>query len=211
MFGLKAKKQLEDEEAMIRFQNGDAGAFDILLHRHSTGVLRFIMNMTAVSKSNAEDLLQEIFIKVIEKRKQYNPNKKFTTWLYTITKNRCIDYLKAERHRRHSSLDAPLSNSDCDGPVKLEIVRANEKDQEERVIDREIRALLKSGLANLREEFREVFLLREIEGLSFKEISEITEAPDSTVKSRLRYAYEGLREVFAAAGFFEEKERAEEG
>lgn len=195
---------LTDEEAMAKFQNGDAGAFDLLLLRHSAGILRFIMNMMTVSKSNAEDLLQEIFIKVIENRKKYDANRKFTAWLYTLARNRCIDYLKAEKHRRYSSLDAPLNSEASDSPVKLEIVGSKEKNQEEKVMDKEIRAILNSGVENLREEFREVFLLREIESLSLKEIADITNVPIGTVKSRLRYAYLNLREIFIQAGYFEE-------
>jgi RNA polymerase sigma-70 factor (ECF subfamily) len=205
---LVEKKELADEEAMMRFQNGDAGAFDFLLHRHSAAILRFIMNMMTVNKSNAEDLLQEIFMKVIENRKRYDSNRKFTTWLYTVARNRCIDYLKVEKHRRYSSLDAPLNSEASDGRVKLEIVRSYEKNQEEKMMNKEIRAILRSGVDNLRQEFREVFLLREIEGLSLREIADITNVPIGTVKSRLRYAYLNLRENFIQAGYFEEKQIA---
>ena len=81
MFGLGAKQDPTDEEAMTRFQSGDTGAFDLLLHRHSAGVLRFILKMIRVTTSEAEDLLQEVFMKVIEHRKKYDSNQKFTTWL----------------------------------------------------------------------------------------------------------------------------------
>ncbi len=209
MTDLVERKELTDEEAMARFQNGDAGAFDFLLHQHSASVLRFIMNMTTVNKSNAEDLLQEIFMKVIENRKQYDSNRKFTTWLYTVARNRCIDYLKAEKHRRCSSLDAPLNSEASDSPVKLEIVRSDEKNQEEQMMHKEIRAILRSGVENLRQEFREVFLLREIESLSLREIADITNVPIGTVKSRLRYAYLNLRENFIQAGYFEEGQIAQ--
>lgn len=208
MTDLAEKKEPTDEEAMARFQNGDVGAFDFLLHQHSAAILRFIMNMMTVNKSNAEDLLQEIFMKVIENRKKYDSNRKFTTWLYTMARNRCIDYLKAEKHRRYSSLDAPLNGEASDGPVKLEIVRSKEKNQEEKMMNKEIRAILNSGVENLREEFREVFLLREIESLSLKEIADITNVPIGTVKSRLRYAYLNLREIFIQAGYFEERQIA---
>jgi RNA polymerase sigma-70 factor, ECF subfamily len=201
---LVEKKELTDEEAMVRFQNGDAGAFDFLIHRHSAAILRFIMNMMTVNKSNAEDLLQEIFMKVIENRKRYDSNRKFTTWLYTVARNRCIDYLKVEKHRRYSSLDAPLKSEASDGQVKLEIVRSYEKNQEEKMMNKEIRAILRTGVENLRQEFREVFLLRECESLSLKEIADITNVPIGTVKSRLRYAYSNLRENFIQAGYFEE-------
>jgi RNA polymerase sigma-70 factor (ECF subfamily) len=103
VFGLGTKQNSTDEEAMVRFQNGDTKAFDLLLHRHSTGVLRFIVKMVKVTNSEAEDLLQEVFLKVIEHRKKYDSNQKFTTWLYTLARNHCIDYLRVEKHRRHIS------------------------------------------------------------------------------------------------------------
>ena len=216
MFGLEAKKELTDEEAMVRFQNGDAGAFDLLLERHNRGVLRFIIKMIGSrgmlqrAPTQVEDLSQEVFLKVIENREKYNSSQKFTTWLYTLTRNRCIDYLRTENHRHHDSLDASLSRDESDSAVILEIIKSSDKNQEERIIDNEIQTLLNSGVEDLRQEFREVFLLREIEGLSLKEIADITDTNLSTVKSRLRYAYQNLREVFIRAGFFEERQKAKE-
>jgi len=216
VFGLVAKKELADEEAMVRFQNGDARAFDLLLHRHSTGVLRFIIKMIGSSgrlqraPTQAEDLLQEVFIKVIENKEKYDSSQKFTAWLYTLTRNCCIDHLRTENHRHHDSLDASLSRDEINGAVVLDIIKSGERNQEEAIIDKEIQRLLDSGIEELREEFREVFLLREIEGLSLKEIADITDTNLSTVKSRLRYAYQNLREVFIRAGYFEERQKAKE-
>lgn len=212
MFEIGTKKEQTDEESMIKFQDGDAGAFDVLLHRHSAGVLRFIMKILRVSNSQAEDLLQEVFLKVIEHRKKYDSKQKFTTWLYALARNRCIDYLRVEKYRRHTSLDASLSTEEGDGYAVIDIVKSNERNQEDRAMDKEIRKMLDKGVRDLKGEYREVFLLREVEGLSLKEVADIVEAPLSTVKSRLRYAYQNLREVFIKAGHFEEgqKQRAKE-
>lgn len=205
MLRLKSEEEPTDEEAMVRFKQGDAGAFDLILHRHSAGVLRFIMKMIRVQNAQAEDLLQEVFLKVIEARKKYNSNRKFTTWLYTIARNHCIDHLRIEEHRRHVSLDTPLADEENDSPVILDIVRSVERNQEEKAIDKETQALLNMAVWGLREEYKEVFLLREIEGLSLQEIAEIAGVPLSTVKSRLRYAYRDIREVFIKAGYFQEQ------
>jgi RNA polymerase sigma-70 factor, ECF subfamily len=206
--GIETKSGISDEEAMRKFQKGDEGSFDTLLSRHGAGVLRFIIKMTGVQKTQAEDLLQEIFLKVIERRKRYDPAHKFTTWLYSIARNHCIDYLRTESYRRHSSLDAPLSGDGEGGAVVLEIVRSEERDQEDKAFDLEVRALIESGVMGLKEEFREVFLLREVEGLSLEEIAAVTESPLGTVKSRLRYAYKGLRRAFAESGYFEDRKKA---
>jgi RNA polymerase sigma-70 factor, ECF subfamily len=209
--GQTINTEIGDEKAMRKFQNGDAQSFDVLLKRHSGGVLRFIMKMTGGNKLHAEDLLQEIFLKVIERKDRYDPDQKFTTWLYSIARNHCIDYLRTESYRRHRSLDAPLNNESEGGAVVLEIVKSSQRTQDEEAYDKELRELIDIGVKGLKEEFREVFLLREVEGLSFQEIAEITESPLGTVKSRLRYAFQYLRRVFSESGYFEQKLKAKEG
>ena len=208
MLGINTKNGQTDEEAMRKFQKGDDGSFDLLLDRHGPGVLRFIIRMTGLERPQAEDLLQEIFMKVIERRKKYDPGQKFSTWLYSITRNHCIDFLRTESYRRHSSLDAPLSMEEEGGSVVIDFIRSYDKDQEERTFDLEVKELIDIGVRGLKEEFREVFLLREVEGLSLEEIAEVTESPLGTVKSRLRYAYKGLRKIFTETGYFEERQKA---
>ncbi|MGB2692964.1 MAG: sigma-70 family RNA polymerase sigma factor [Thermodesulfobacteriota bacterium] len=208
MLDLFVKKEISDEEVMKKFQNGNSGSFDILLKRHSGGVLRFIMKMTGGNKTHGEDLLQEIFLKVIEKRNRYDSEQKFTTWLYSIARNHCIDYLRSESYRRHGSLDAPLSESDKSGTVVLEIVKSSDRGQEDKLYDKEVGELINKGINSLKQEFKEVFILKEVEGLSLKEIADITESPLGTVKSRLRYAYQNLRQVFRESGYFEEGQKA---
>lgn len=197
------KKEMSDEEVMKKFQNGNPGSFDILLGRHSGGILRFIMKMTGGNKTHGEDLLQEIFLKVIERRQRYDSEQKFTTWLYSIARNHCIDYLRSESYRRHSSLDAPLSNDEDAGAAVLDIVVDSDRDQEDNIYDREVGELIDRGVNSLKQEFREVFVLKEVEGLSLKEISDITKSPLGTVKSRLRYAYKDLRKIFKESGYFD--------
>ena len=211
MTGQTINTEIGDEKAMREFQKGDAKSFDLLLKRHSGGVLRFIMKMTGGSQLHAEDLLQEIFIKVIERKDRYDPGQKFTTWLYSIARNHCIDYLRTESYRRHRSLDAPINSGEESGAVVLEIVKSDIRGQDEEAYDKELRELIDIGVKGLKEEFREVFLLREVEGLSFQEIAEITESPLGTVKSRLRYAFQYLRRVFSESGYFEQKQKAKEG
>lgn len=208
MLGIFTKKEISDEEAMRGFQNGSSKSFDILLKRHSGGLLRFIMKMTAGNKTHSEDLLQEIFLKVIERRDRYDSSQKFTTWLYSIARNHCIDYLRSESYRRHSSLDAPLSEKEQAGAVVLEIVKSEDSGQEDKIYRRELRELIDLGLDSLKEEFKEVFVLKEIQGLSLSEIADITGSPLGTVKSRLRYAYQNLRQVFSDSGYFEERQKA---
>ena len=211
MIGLAISTETSDEKAMRKFQKGDAKSFDILLKRHSGGVLRFVMKMTGANTAQAEDLLQEIFLKVIERKHMYDSGQKFTTWLYSIARNHCIDYLRTESYRRHSSLDAPLNSEEERGAVVLEIVKGDTRPQDEEAYDKELRELIDAGVKGLKDEFREVFLLREVQGLSFQEIADITDSPLGTVKSRLRYAFNYLRKVFTESGYFEQNKTAKGG
>jgi len=90
----------------------------------------------------------------------------------------------------------------------LEIVKSSDRGQEDKLYDKEVGELINKGINSLKQEFKEVFILKEVEGLSLKEIADITESPLGTVKSRLRYAYQNLRQVFRESGYFEEGQKA---
>lgn len=201
MFGLAKKKEISDEEIMCSFQNGDSGAFNKLLNRYGSKILYFIMKKLNLTKPNAEDLMQEIFIKVIEKRDSFDINKKFSTWLYTVANNSCIDYMRKEKNKLTSSLDKEISPENK-GPTYLELVRSTERNPEEYSYNKEIKVFVDQGVNVLKDELKEVFLLREIEGLSLNEIAEITGSPINTVKTRLRTAYLNLRKYLLSAGCF---------
>ncbi|MEE9252645.1 MAG: sigma-70 family RNA polymerase sigma factor [Thermodesulfobacteriota bacterium] len=208
MLNLKFHLDLSDEDAMRMYQDGDGRAFEILLDRHGAPVLRYVMKMLHIEQCSAEDLMQEVFLKVIERRGSYDPDKKFTTWLYTITRNHCIDYMRVHKNRRHELFEAPVYGREGAGPVFFDVVESEERDQEQKAMDSEIREIMDRGMEDMSDEIREVFLLREIEDMALKEIADIVDAPLSTVKSRLRYAYKKLREVFIRVGYFEEEKRA---
>ncbi|NIT13710.1 MAG: sigma-70 family RNA polymerase sigma factor [Candidatus Dadabacteria bacterium] len=205
MFGLANKKELTDEQMMENFQNGDSSAFEQLLDRYGSKILYFIMKKLNMSKPAAEDLMQEIFIKVIEKRDTFNTERKFSAWLYTIANNRCIDYMRVEMSKQTSSLDKEIS-AEQKGTSHLELIKSEGNNPEEYSYNKQIKVFVDEGVRELKEEMKEVFLLREIEGLSLKEISDITGAPINTVKTRLRSAYLNLREHLINSGCFSEQQ-----
>ena len=210
MFGFLKQSEITDEEAMAKFQKGNARYFDILLSRHSKGVYRFIYRMVGGNSSNAEDILQEVFIKVAENRMNYSKDRKFTSWLYRIARNHTIDFMRKESYRSHSSLDKNIGNEDGSNVTYLELVKSDDKTQEEQIHSTMVKEQLLEKMNGLKEEYKEVFILREIEGLKFDEIADITDSNVNTVKSRHRYAFKELRELLLSTGFFDEYKKTGE-
>ncbi|MBI3182196.1 MAG: RNA polymerase sigma factor [Myxococcales bacterium] len=179
---------------MLAFKSGDARAFEVLVRRHRTPVFNFILRFTG-QKQRAEDLLQETWLKVVRSASEYEPKARFTTWVYTIARNLCVDSARKESYRQADSLDAPVRAGDeGDGRLLGELLPdVGGADPERGAHNARLRPLLERALLSLPEEQREVFILREYAGVQFKDIAQVTGVPENTVKSRMRYALEGLR------------------
>jgi RNA polymerase sigma-70 factor (ECF subfamily) len=173
---------------MLRFQAGDARAFEALVRRHRTPVFSFLLRLTG-DRGRAEDLCQDAFLKVVRSADAWEPRARFQTWLYAIARNLAVDEARRQAFRRADSLD--------DAPAAAV---AEDPGPDRRAEAALLRPKLEAALAALPEEQREVFLLREYAGLRFHEIAEVTRTAENTVKSRMRYALEGLREKLLALG-----------
>lgn len=212
-----ANDDLPDEALMRRYQAGDATAFAILMRRHLGRLFNFIARHTG-NRATAEDLAQEVFLRVVERAADFKHEARFTTWLYTIARNQCIDHLRKASLRRHPSLDDGGPDSDR-LPLKERLENESVGTSAERVaMDKEVKERILAGLARLPDEQREVFLLREVSCLPFQEIAIVTGVSENTVKSRMRYALERLREGMGdygtedeQAGATDRAERADRG
>jgi RNA polymerase sigma-70 factor (ECF subfamily) len=182
-----------DEALMARYQKGDVRAFEALLARHRKPVYNFIYRFVG-DRSQAEDLLQETFLRLIKGAESYQREARFTTWLYTIARNQCVDSSRRMKLRRAASLDA-TAGDDPDGGTLLDVVADGGAAVDRRASDSELQTRLKAAIGLLSEEQREVFLMREFLNMQFKEIAEVTGVPENTVKSRMRYALEKLRDL----------------
>ena len=199
-------RELSDEELMERFRGGTAGAFDVLLERHGQAVFRFALRQHG-QRELAEDLMQEVFLRVIKKADSFRRRSKFTTWLYTIARNVSVDAMRRNRHRRTVSLDRPLGDEPdsqtlydvcSDGGTGGEQCAgrgAGRGAADQLAMDREFSARLEQALQALPPEQREVFVLRELQGLPFAEIGGIVGASPNTAKSRMRYALQSLSQA----------------
>jgi RNA polymerase sigma-70 factor (ECF subfamily) len=191
---MSALRDESDEALMFQYQRGEVRAFEVLLARHRGPVYNFIYRHTN-NQATAEDLLQEAFLRVIKGADSYQRNAKFTTWLYTIARNLCVDASRRAKHRRVLSLDQPLNREQGEGgPVLGDAVADGGAAVDRQVIGKELRSRIEQAVGRLVAEQREVFVMREILSLPFKEIAEITGVPENTVKSRMRYALEKLRD-----------------
>src|SRR5262245_36598111 len=180
-----------DEDLMVQYQQGEVRAFEILLGRHRRPVYNFIFRFVG-DKETAEDLLQEAFLRVIKGAEAYKRQAKFTTWLYTIARNLCVDQTRRRKHRKHASLDAPMSAHE-DSSTLLDVIPSGEMPSDRKSVSKELHETMQRAIAALSDEQREVFLMREFLDMPFKQIAEVVGVPENTVKSRMRYALEKLR------------------
>jgi RNA polymerase sigma-70 factor (ECF subfamily) len=189
---------------MARFQSGDRKAFALLVKRHQGPLYNFALRHVGIS-ATAEEVVQDAFVRVVKNVGDFKHEARFTTWLYTIARNLCVDEARKRVHRRHASLDQPQRAEGGDGPTLGEQTTDRTANVERAAVSAEIRARVAEAIDQLPDEQREVFLLREVSNLPFRDIAEIVGVPENTIKSRMRYALERLQ---AALSEFEEYARA---
>jgi RNA polymerase sigma-70 factor (ECF subfamily) len=181
-----------DETLMQRFNRGDSRALGVLYDRHAGRLKAFAIRQGA---ARPDDIVQEAFLRVVRTGSSFKGDSRFKTWLYSITRNLCIDAARRGRFRDMPSLDQPLR---VDGERTLgDTIRhsAPASDASRATADGEFRRAFDSALGALPAEQREVFVLREFSGLRFAEIAEVVGCNENTVKSRMRYALLSLREA----------------
>ena len=170
--------QVSDETLIERFQHGDLYAFDLIVKRYKNQLLNFIYRFLG-NQEEAEDLVQETFLRVYKNRRAYRKVAKFSTWIYTIAGNLAKTELRKRRRRRIFSItDLGYEEKDYEISDKA----FNPEDQVNGLITEEI---VQKEIENLSPKFREVIILRDIQELSYEEISKIVRIPLGTVKSRV--------------------------
>ena len=200
----EGRGEASDEMLMVRYQRGDRDAFAELVRRYKTPIYNFVYRQLR-EPGVAEDLTQETFLRVVQNAAEFKHESRFSTWVYTITRNLCIDQLRRLSHRRHASLDQPETR-DQTRPMVEGVPDNHPRSSVERTaISSRVADCIVRAVDGLPDEQREVFLLREVAGLGFKDIAEVTGASENTVKSRMRYALDRLQQALSE---FEEYARA---
>ncbi|MFN8570450.1 MAG: sigma-70 family RNA polymerase sigma factor [Gemmatimonadaceae bacterium] len=184
-------RELEDGAVVGAFLDGEERAFDELVTRYQSRLLNFIFR-TIGDREKAEDLVQEVFVRVYRHLQRFDRSKKFSTWIYTIASNLAKNELR-NRSRNPLVLFQAIRKTwqDDDRPLQFEDHSARPDDLFRK---RHLRTLVEESVDQLPEHHKQVFVLRELEGKSYEEIAEITSCNLGTVKSRLNRA----RNAFAS-------------
>jgi len=177
---------------MAAYQKGDLAAFGELVARHEKRLWNFLRRFVR-DKATAEDLLQEVFLRVVKSAADWQPSAKVSTWLFTIARNLCTDQARRAEFRQAESLDQTKTGEEGSGLRRIDRIAANSDDAEKAVMGHEIASLVDRAVAELPVDQREVFLMREVMDMSFAEIAAQVGASEPTVKSRMRYALQRLR------------------
>jgi RNA polymerase sigma-70 factor (ECF subfamily) len=178
-----------DEQLMLAYGAGSAEAFEVLYGRWRRQIYRFLIRQCD-GAGTADELYQDVWLRVVNARRQYTVAAKFSTWLFRIARNRLIDHWRSQS--RKPVTEAPVTE-DCETDP-MDNVAASDDLQPEKVMERNERVRIVVGaVESLPDAQRETFLLHEEGGLTIDEIAMLTGVGHETAKSRLRYAMARLR------------------
>jgi RNA polymerase sigma-70 factor (ECF subfamily) len=178
----------DDAKLVARVQQGDKGAFDLLVIKYQRKILRLLSRMLR-DQSDIEDVMQEAFIKAYRALPQFRGESAFYTWLYRIAINTARNWMSSQARRPSS----PNNNQSEDGETFDEIDNLTDNNTPESMLaSREIATTVNDTIQELPEELRTAIVLREIEGLSYEEISQAMGCPIGTVRSRIFRAREAI-------------------
>ena len=182
-----------DVQLMLDAKGGDSASFDLLLQRYRTPLVNFLYRIVRDSGA-AEDLAQEVFLRVYRARDRYAPSAKFTTWLFRIATNLALNSVRDTRHQRMEvSLDAPVTMDAEDGDERPLDVAEKNPNIEEHLVQEAQKDMIRKSIDKLPEKQRAAVLLHKYQELDYGEISKILQCSESALKSLLFRAYETLR------------------
>jgi len=181
LFKKKVQQQQSDEELMVEVISHHSHHALTQLHaRYSRKLLGYFIRMLHNDKDKAQDFVQDLFLKIMEKKHLYNPEKRFYTWMFTIAGNMC----KTEYRK-------PMLQKISDDDYELNSVASHGENLVEKA---KFKKLLRKSIHELEHHHKTVFILRYMEHFSLNEIAEVTETSVGTVKSRLFYATRKMAE-----------------
>lgn len=178
----------DDVELIEQFQNGDTAAFDALFTRYQKRTFRLVQRFVS-NPEDASDLTQDAFIRAYQGLGDFKSQCQFYSWLYRITVNLCIDFL-----RKKSRSEVLLYDSDDSGELPMSNIADPRSESPAKAVEnKELRAHIRKAVRRLPPKQRQIFILRHWNGLSLKDIAAVVGRSDGTVKAHLLHAHRNLR------------------
>lgn len=195
----KAESREADIQMVLAVREGDTTAYRGLVEKYQTRVYQLVYGMVR-NQEDAKDLTQDAFVKAYDNLHRFRLEASFYTWIYRIASNVAIDFIRKRKRRGTTEFDEQIAARGADGGM----AEQHGQDSPSRTLERkQLYARIMDAMQELPEDQRQVILLRELEGLAYKEIAEVMEVPEGTVMSRLYYARKKLQKLLA-----EEREKA---
>ncbi len=176
---------MEDAQLIRSIRGGDTAAFNFLVNRWQDKIHRFAYRFFA-DRDEAMEITQKTFIKVYHRIDTLDDEQKFSSWIYRIANNLCLDELKRAGRRRSTPLENVLHVQN----------RSADHSPYSKLADKELQMILQQALASIPDAQRTVIILKEFEEMTFREIAEVLDEPENTVKSRMYYGLKALRKIF---------------
>lgn len=188
----------EEEDVLVaKVQSGDTASFEKLVLENQTKVYNLALRMVG-NTEDAYDMSQEAFIKAYNSISLFRGESRFSVWLYRLTTNVCLDFLRSRGRKSHGSLTY-IGEEDDEKELEIPDDRFSPETLTEK---KELREAVNRGLLTLPKDYRSILLLREIDGLSYEEIAEALSLEEGTVKSRIFRARKKLCAILTADGNF---------
>lgn len=185
------KERDEDAQLVELIQKGDLGAYRQLVEKYQSRIYSMIAGMVR-DREEAHDLTQDAFVKAFRNLERFRLEASFYTWLYRIAKNLTIDWLRKQKRRRTDEFDEGIAARESGGTI----ADSHLKESPGRELERSrLKDRIFDAMETLTPEHRQIILLREVEGFSYKEISDVMGIPEGTVMSRLFYARRKLQGI----------------
>ena len=185
-------EMLNDAEVMLRVASGDDAAFDYLVEKYRRPMVSFMYRMTH-NQGVAEELAQEVFLRVYRSRQSYAASAKFTTWLYRIATNLAVNHARDTKHERPENT-VNIDEPDADTGLTLDVADRG-LNAEQAILRRERLAAIRRQVEALPERQRMAVMMHKYQNLDYKQIAAVLKLSESATKSLLFRAYETLRET----------------
>ncbi len=187
---------MEDSELILKFLDGDVQAFNVLVNRWQNKIYNFVFKVLG-KREDAKDITQKAFIKVYKNLRKLKDKGKFSPWIYQIAMNLCRDEMRKNKRFPNVSLHEKIRTSSGEDMELKDFLSDESSDITDELYQGEMAEIIRKGLNMLPEKQRIVIIMKEYQGLKFREISEILHEPVNTIKSRMYYGLNALRKALA--------------